>query len=330
MTEITNVVGQRNVPCNGVHETTGFCDEFAKATPGPAPPESLITTFCVVADAPYDETMRLRLLKQVKTIDEDCEFVVHLGDIRSAANFDTCELEPYTNARLIMSRSAKPVFITLGGKKGSQNGVKASTTAVLLTFGPPLTDNDWNDCPNHHKALAYWHETFDGFLEDNWPTHGFNISSRPGRSENVCFLHKRTLFIILNIVGGRVHNRTEWNRRLTGNFNWTRDLIETHVLNEQNANAVVIMAHATNSPDNTKFFHPMRDYIQNELGNTIPILHLNGDTHIWKYEPNYFGQPSWLRINLEGEAREPPLKVMVDGSFSVNTVREAFSYDRGL
>jgi hypothetical protein len=110
------VVGSDNIPCNGVHDTAGYCDEFTKATPAPTPPESLITTFCVVADTPYDETMRLQLIDQVENMHQDCEFVVHLGDIRSAAKFDTCVLETYTNASLIMSLSAKPVFITLGGK----------------------------------------------------------------------------------------------------------------------------------------------------------------------------------------------------------------------
>jgi hypothetical protein len=193
-----------------------------------------------------------------------------------------------------------------------------------------LVDNEWNDCPNHQQALGYWHDEFDGFLEDNWPNYGFDVVSQSEHIENVYFVHKQTLFIFLNIVGGRVHDQIEWDTRLTANFVWTRNLIERHVINEHEANAVVIMAHATNSDSNLNFFYPMRDYIRDELRNTIPILYLNGDTHSWNYEPNYFGQPSWLRITLKGETNEPPLKVMVDGSSGVGTVNEAFSYDRGL
>jgi hypothetical protein len=117
---------------------------------------------------------------------------------------------------------------------------------------------------------------------------------------------------------------------LTSNFDWTRDLIQSHVVDAQDANVVVIMAHATPEDSHSLFFEPMRDYIEDELGNTIPILYLNGDTHEWDYEPDFYDQESWLRITVEGESREPVLKVFVDGSASGGTVSEAFSYDRGL
>ena len=173
-----------------------------------------------------------------------------------------------------------------------------------------------------------WHDYFDGFY-DNWD-HSFNIQSQSGRKENVRFIHKQTLFIGLNIVGGRRIDATEWNDRLTSNFEWTSDLIRTHVVNGQDANAVVIMAHATNTGKHAPFFHAMRDFIENELDNEFPILYMNGDEHVWNYEPNYFGQPNWLRITLDGECIAPPLKVTVNGTAGVSTVYEAFSYDRNL
>lgn len=82
----------------------------------PAPPSQPITTFCVVADAPYRHEESLKLLDQIDNMDSECEFVAHLGDIRSARMFDTCVRETYTNASLIMKRSAKPVLMMLGGK----------------------------------------------------------------------------------------------------------------------------------------------------------------------------------------------------------------------
>ena len=76
----------------------------------------LTTTFCVVADAPYRHSEYLKLLDQVQNMDNDCEFVAHLGDIRSARNYDTCVKETYTNASFIMKKSQKPVLMMLGGK----------------------------------------------------------------------------------------------------------------------------------------------------------------------------------------------------------------------
>ena len=49
-------------------------------------------------------------------MDSECEFVVHLGDIRNAANYDDCMEETYTSASAIMSQSLKPVIMLIGGK----------------------------------------------------------------------------------------------------------------------------------------------------------------------------------------------------------------------
>lgn len=74
------------------------------------------TTFCVVADAPYIYSENLKLIQQVKNMDPECEFVAHLGDIRSARLFDTCVRETYRNASAIMRGSKKPVLMMIGGK----------------------------------------------------------------------------------------------------------------------------------------------------------------------------------------------------------------------
>jgi predicted anti-sigma-YlaC factor YlaD len=128
---------------------------------------------------------------------------------------------------------------------------------------------------------------------------------------------------------GRVVNQTEWDDRLTKNFEWTRDLIEKHVRGpEAEANVVVIMAHATNSPNHRDFFHPMRDYIEFDLKNAVPILYLNGDVHSWNEQANYFQQSNWKRITVEGNTVAKPLKLTVDASDGVKTVGDAFSFVR--
>lgn len=81
-----------------------------------SPTTSLVTTFCIVADAPYSESERQELETQMRTMNDECEFVVHLGDIRSALAIDDCVQETYTNASLVMRQSPKPVFMVVGGK----------------------------------------------------------------------------------------------------------------------------------------------------------------------------------------------------------------------
>lgn len=132
-----------------------------------------------------------------------------------------------------------------------------------------------------------------------------------------------------SLHSGRIVNQTEWDDRLRKNFQWTRSLIETHVLGaEADANVVVIMAHATNSPNHRPFFHGMRDYIDDDLNNAIPILYLNGDVHSFNEQPNYFDQSNWKRITVQGNARDKPLKVTVDARDGMNTVDDAFSHVR--
>ena len=116
---------------------------------------------------------------------------------------------------------------------------------------------------------------------------------------------------------------------MTSNFLWTRELIKKHVRSSQaDANVVIIMAHATNSQKHWRFFHGMRDYIEYDLDNSVPILYLNGDTHSWVEQSNFYEQWNWKRITVDGNAREKPLKVTVDASSYVKTVEEAFSFVR--
>lgn len=225
---------------------------------------------------------------------------------------------------------------------------------LTLTWTFYLTDNEYNDCKNYIQALGMWHDEFDNFHNQHW-RHNFNVTSQPGRVENLYFVHKQALFIMLNIVGyvssrnifcalrlfannyrtrypylrGRVLDKDEWNDRLTKNFEWTRGLIEKHVRSEQSdANVVVIMAHATNSPNHRPFFHAMRDYIEYDLNNDVPILYLNGDTHSWNEQAYFYEQWNWKRITLTGNARDKPLKLTVYAGDEVKTVDEAFSFHR--
>lgn len=103
-------------PVTATSSTTTTAITTKPKTTTTTPEPNAVTTFCVVADAPYRYKENLALLEQVESMDPECEFVAHLGDIRSARNFDTCVQETYTNASLIMKRSQKPVLMMLGGE----------------------------------------------------------------------------------------------------------------------------------------------------------------------------------------------------------------------
>jgi hypothetical protein len=229
--------------------------------------------------------------------------------------------------------------------------------ALISSF---YTDNEWNDCPNINQGYAHWNTVF-GKFDQNW-YHTFDVSRPTERPENFSFIHKKVLYIGLNLVGGRVHNTDEWLARLSGQLQWVQELVESYI-NERPDNdeivsisrgrlpvakRVVLFGHADPTADHADFFEPLADYIVGvsariRNGDTdaangasdIAFLYLNGDSHVWKYEPNFFGVPQFSRIQVEGGTRNPPVEITVDIRGNIPGDAEggganAFSYDRML
>ena len=83
----------------------------------------------------------------------------------------------------------------------------------------------------------------------------FFVVRQPDYEENVYFVRKQTLIFGLNIVGGRVHDQIEWNRRHTSEINFVTSVSETNILNG-NIAGIIIMAHATPKDKHKLFFDP--------------------------------------------------------------------------
>ena len=259
-----------------------------------------LTTFCVIADVPYDQKEVDELPNQIATQMDGCEFLIHLGDLFIG---DTaCDEEDYFVIRDIMLESKVPTFVVVG-------------------------DNEWNDCQRSMVDIGWerWTENFLRF-ENMW-AHNFTVVRQPGYEENFYFLHKRTLFIGLTIVGGVVRNKAAWDDRLRIQYEWTREVINWN-LPTGNADGVIFMAHAKPSADHQHFFVPFRDYVKNELKNEYPVLYLHGDGHDFMYTPYFRNQSNFLRIQHEGGVSEPVLKILADPHKQTDSVYNAFQYDR--
>ena len=144
------------------------------------------------------------------------------------------------------------------------------------------------------------------------------------------------MYIGLNVVGGWGNNYDEWEMRLDQAWLWTRDLIDTYVNGVLPiASSIVIFAHADPSPTtHAPFFEPLTDYIRNELKNEVPILYINGDKHFWQLDTNFYGEPSFHRIMVEGGSKEPAFKVTIAMPSNPNhdalNVNEVYTFDRRL
>ncbi|VEU45318.1 unnamed protein product [Pseudo-nitzschia multistriata] len=265
-----------------------------------------VLTFCVIADVPYTEDEVADLPKQIRTQMHGCEFLVHLGDIFVGDTF--CRAENYETIRDIMLESHAPAFLVPG-------------------------DNEWNDCIRSEidTGWDHWTNHFIGF-ENNW-NHTFSLIRQPGYPENFYFIRKRTLVFGLNIVGGRVHNETEWQIRLRSEYEWVRDVMLLNLVAMDASDGVILMAHANPSEDHSEFFNAFRVFLRDVLKNQFPVLYLHGDGHDFMYTPNYHNQENFLRIQHEGGTNEPVLKIMAGpkrGHRVRSSVQNAFQYNRQL
>eukprot|EP00977_Amphora_coffeiformis_P012706 scaffold3221_cov194-Amphora_coffeaeformis.AAC.2 len=281
-------------------------------TPRPTTPKIETTTFLVIGDVPYNAQQAREFTVQMdNVVAGSADFMVHVGDIRSAADGARCTLAEYQAVADILQRSKVPIFVIPG-------------------------DNEWNDCPNRAQAWEYWIATFQAFESQHW-SHEFGIERMPNRPETFSFVWRGTLFVGLNLVGGTVHSRTEWQTRLTDEVEWVQTLVRRH------QKPTVVFGHANPVNNHDDFFLPLRNFVRDELQNSIPLLYVNGDKHQWRRDEAtrkvvnsqsfvlfHLLQANWQRLMVSGGTTDPPLLVKARAGPSIQTVRQAFSYDRQL
>jgi hypothetical protein len=291
-----------------------------------------ITVFYAIADVPYTNVDTLALPGQIVSLPDNAEFLIHLGDIRSAKEENRCNLSEFQDVAETLRLSKVPVFIVVGGEQNTLCENSKRYTTALTHFTLHL-DNEWNDCSNIHESWGYWGQEL-GRFEDHWD-HNFQVTRPDDRPENFVFIHKKSMFIGLNLVAGRVHDANEWDTRLTEQAMWTIGLMAAHTggsLDVEQVRSIVIFGHAHPTAHHDKFFLPLRSFILNKLAIDIPVMYMNGDAHVWSYDPTYLGVEQMLRIQLTGGTTEPPLEVIVAPTDDpVDSHAESvFLYDRRL
>ncbi|MEP4532127.1 MAG: fibronectin type III domain-containing protein [Cyclobacteriaceae bacterium] len=266
--------------------------------------------FAIIGDTPYDTLGSTALLEKFQVhIDDNnqrsyADFLIHVGDIKKGST--PCDLSYYTNTLRVLESSTKKPYLLIG-------------------------DNEWNDCkngPDPATGLTYWKDTFTNlnqqFIND------FDASTQEGRPENISFVRNSVLFITINQVDGRIHDSTEWRQRMADNLVWIRESMTKY---KGLVNAYVIFAHAAPGVKREKsvigdslFYLPFRDLIQNF---TEPILYINGNKHVWKYDTAYFGEQNpgnFLRVVIdEDKLTESVLQVVVS-----TDANQPFYFDRNM
>ena len=244
-------------------------------------------SFAVMGDVPYTPAESKRLVEQVTEIPEAADFVVHVGDIKRGGI--PC-LEPiYKDVAETLKKCRVPLFIIPG-------------------------DNEWNDCYRPAIAWQHWRRHFLKF-ERHWQ-HDFDVERQQKREENFAFVHKKVLFVGVNLVGGRVLDKEDWNERMTDDADWIDASLEAH---PDDVEAMVLFTHAGPGENQKPFFERL-EVTARRFGK--PILLMHGDGHRWVYDRPFRMRNIW-RVQVDQGGIAPPVVVRV------TELAEPFQFERG-
>lgn len=256
----------------------------------PLASRNALVTFAAMGDVPRSEKESRLLRMQLKEVPTSCAFVIHLGDIKNGD--EHCPLSIYTDVAEILRVSPVPVFIVPG-------------------------DNEYNDCENPLEAWKNWAQTFMRF-DRKW-NHNFPVFRQLEREENFSLVLNNTLFVGVNVVGGRIFDRKEWKERLDQDATWVERNLK--VFGAQTRRAVIFaqaFAGGANKPFGDRFVRAAKAFGK-------PVLYLHGDGHHWICDRPFPDAPNVTRVQVDRGGIAPPVVVTV-----TKDDNKPFEFDRRL
>ncbi len=248
---------------------------------------SSLMSFSVMGDVPRSETEKIILQKQIEQHNQLSlsQFVFHVGDIKSGDA--PCDEDNYAVVAEYLKHLTVPVFIVPG-------------------------DNEWNDCESPDQAWNFWNKYFKAF-DQNWKLP-FDVQRQQDYPVNGAFVKNDVLFIMLNLVGGRIHNQIKWDEMQQNAVDWIdRQFQQKEVV------ASVILAQAKPDHKHKLFmdqFLPLVEVFKR------PVLLIHGDGHRWLYDDPWL-VPNLIRVQVDKGGIADQLQVTIFG----NTTKK-FTFDR--
>lgn len=248
-------------------------------------------SFSAMGDVPYGEQELALLVRQVDELPRASAFVVHLGDIKDGKS--PCDDAVFARVAGLLRRSVQPVFIIPG-------------------------DNEWNDCDKPKQAWRLWTKHLLK-LDEQWK-HGFVVARQKDRPANFAFTHEGTLFIGITMVGGAVHDKSEWKAFLQDGTAWVEERFEKE---REKVQCAVLFAHAFPTEKQHGVFADRFPVAARKFGK--PVLYLQGDGHVWLRDQPFENAPNVMRVQVDQGGKAPPLTVTLTGE-----AKEPFRFDRRL
>lgn len=248
--------------------------------------------FSATGCGPYAPDEEPMLEHHVDLVNRDgkSEFLVHLGDVVTGKKTKWPESQ-YAAVANILKKSKHPVFVVLG-------------------------DNEWNDLDNPAEGLEFWNRQFRDF-EKHFP-NSLPLEKQKSRPENFAFVSKGVLVIGLNIVGGKVHDKAEWDTRLQQDADWVSEQFNLH---KSDARAAVLLAQATPAAAHELFFKQLVESCKEWIK---PVLYLHADGHVWQVQKAW-RVPNLWRVQTDQVRLNPPVLVTV-----TDDPNNPFTFDRRL
>ncbi|KAL7531350.1 hypothetical protein ACHAXR_005133 [Thalassiosira sp. AJA248-18] len=155
---------------------------------------------------------------------EQHKFLVHLGSATRVV--DNCATTAYYRTQLSLSVSPVPVYSIPG-------------------------NNDYPECADPTEGWANYQEHMMDINTMYWnATDDYDLKRQVNRTENFSFLHKRVLFVGLNMVTNS--NANETSVRLEDNIDWVETNVEAYW---DNINAIFIMGYGRLLADENEPFY---------------------------------------------------------------------------
>ena len=161
--------------------------------------------------------------------------------------------------------------------------------------------------------MSLWHEYLQDYETQYWPSpERWNVErdTEHNFSENFAFVYNEILFVGINLVGGVVHNATEWENRQAANLMWIE---HNFLLHKDSIQAFVLFAHADpDVPSNSPFYEPFKERVKREY-NQVPVvlIHRNLGVEPWSWETQFENIENLSVVVVAGSVW-PPLMGAVD------------------
>jgi hypothetical protein len=161
--------------------------------------------------------------------------------------------------------------------------------------------------------MSYWRESLLEYETKYWdePTQWtIERGAKNNYPENFAFAYNEILFVGINLVGGTVHNETEWATRQASNLQWIDDSFAKH---KDGIKALVLFAHADpDVPSNSAFYEPFKDRVKTDYSQIpVVLIHRNLGVEPWSWDTEFENIPNLSVIVVAGSVW-PPLMGAVD------------------